>query len=110
MVVNLIDAHARSTARESVLQREDRSGERQDHDGDRRGVPIGSADGGVSWTAPVNIADATSGAAYETASGFQEFFVDYGEISITNTGKTIGVWGEAFSYTGPGGAWFNRQI
>ena len=33
----------------------------------------------------------------------------YGEIAITNTGKTIGVWGEAFSYAGPGGAWFNRQ-
>ncbi|MBA3737569.1 MAG: hypothetical protein H0W97_03285 [Actinobacteria bacterium] len=28
-----------------------------------------SADGGVSWTAPVNIADATSGAAYKTAAG-----------------------------------------
>jgi hypothetical protein len=68
-----------------------------------------SSDGGVTWTAPVKISDAISGAAYKTAAGFQEFYGDYGEIAITNTGKTIGVWGEAFSYTGPGGAWFNRQ-
>jgi hypothetical protein len=68
-----------------------------------------STDGGVNWTAPVNISDAISGAAYKTAAGFQEFYGDYGEIAITSVGKTIGVWGEAFSYTGPGGTWFNRQ-
>ena len=68
-----------------------------------------SSDGGVTWTAPVKISDAISGAAYKSAAGFQEFYGDYGEIAITNTGKTIGVWGEAFSYSGPGGAWFNRQ-
>jgi hypothetical protein len=68
-----------------------------------------SADGGVTWAAPVNISDAISGAGYKTAAGFQEFYGDYGEIAITSAGKTIGVWGEAFSYTGPGGTWFNRQ-
>jgi hypothetical protein len=69
-----------------------------------------SADGGVTWTAPVNISDATSGAGYKTAAGFLEFYGDYGEIDITSAGKTIGVWSEGFSYTGPGGTWFNRQI
>jgi hypothetical protein len=68
-----------------------------------------STNGGATWTAPVKISDATSGAAYKTAAGFQEFYGDYGEIAITSAGKTIGVWGEAFSYTGPGGTWFNRQ-
>ena len=68
-----------------------------------------SIDGGVNWTAAVKISDAISGADYKTAAGFEEFYGDYGEIAITNTGKTIGVWGEAFSYTGPGGTWFNRQ-
>ena len=68
-----------------------------------------SIDGGVTWTAPVNISDAISGAGYKTAAGFQEFYGDYGEIAITNTGKTIGVWSEGFSYSGPGGTWFNRQ-
>lgn len=68
-----------------------------------------STDGGVTWTAPVNISDAISGAGYKTAAGFQEFYGDYGEIAITSAGKTIGVWSEGFSYTGPGGTWFNRQ-
>ena len=45
----------------------------------------------------------------QEAAGFEEFYGDYGEIAITNAGKTIGTWGEAFSYTGPGGTWFNRQ-
>jgi type II secretory pathway pseudopilin PulG len=68
-----------------------------------------STDGGVTWSAPVNISDAVSGAGYKTANGFQEFYGDYGEIAITSAGKTIGVWGESFSYSGPGGSWFNRQ-
>jgi hypothetical protein len=68
-----------------------------------------SIDGGVNWTAPVNISDAISGAGYKSANGFQEFYGDYGEIAITSAGKTIGTWGESFSYTGPGGTWFNRQ-
>ena len=53
------------------------------------------------------ISDASSGADYKNEDGFLEFYGDYGEIDITSQGKTIGVWGEAFSYTGPGGVWFN---
>lgn len=68
-----------------------------------------SSDGGLTWTAPVKISDATSGTAYKSAAGFREPYGDYGEISITSTGKTIAVWGEGDSYTGPGGVWFNRQ-
>ena len=55
------------------------------------------------------VSDATSGAAYKTAAGFAEVYGDYGEIAITNAGKTIAVWGEGASYTGPGGVWFNRE-
>jgi hypothetical protein len=68
-----------------------------------------STDGGLTWTAAVNISDATTGAGYKTASGFLEPYGDYGEVGITSTGKTIGVWSEGFSYNGPGGTWFNRQ-
>ena len=69
-----------------------------------------STDGGVTWTSPVKISDATSGTAYKTAAGFREPYGDYGEAAITNAGKFIGVWGEGDSYTGPGGAWINRQV
>jgi hypothetical protein len=68
-----------------------------------------SADGGVSWSSPVRISDASSGAAYKTAAGFAEVYGDYGELAITSTGKSFAVWGEGTSYDGPGGVWFNRQ-
>lgn len=66
-----------------------------------------STDGGDTWSAPVLLSDATSGARYKNANGFLEFYGDYGEIAITSRGKTIGVWAEGFSWTGPGGVWFN---
>jgi hypothetical protein len=68
-----------------------------------------STNGGGTWTAPVKISDAGGGAAYKTANGYLEIYGDYGEIAITNLGKTIAIWGEGLSYTGPGGVWFNRQ-
>lgn len=68
-----------------------------------------STDGGATWTAPVKLSDAPGGAGYKTSAGFLEVYGDYGEIAITNTGKTIAIWGEGFSWTGPGGSWFNIE-
>jgi hypothetical protein len=69
-----------------------------------------SSNGGRSWSTPVRIDDAPAGAAgYVNANGFDEIYGDYGEIAVTSAGKTIAVWGEGFSYTGPGGTWFNLQ-
>jgi hypothetical protein len=69
-----------------------------------------SSNGGSTWSSPVKIDDAPAGAAgYVNANGFDEIYGDYGEIAVTSAGKTIAVWGEGFSYTGPGGTWFNLQ-
>jgi hypothetical protein len=68
-----------------------------------------STDNGATWTAPLKISDSPGGAAYKTPAGFLEVYGDYGEIAITNTGKTIAIWGEGLSYTGPGGVWINCQ-
>jgi hypothetical protein len=68
-----------------------------------------SSNGGRSWTEPVRLSDASTGAGYKSAAGFREVYGDYGEVAITSTGGTIAVWGEGFSWTGPGGAWFNRR-
>ncbi|HSL16258.1 MAG TPA: exo-alpha-sialidase [Actinomycetota bacterium] len=68
-----------------------------------------SNDGGQTWSSPLKISDAVSGADYKNAGGFLEFYGDYGEIVITSSGKTIAAWGEGFSWLGPGGVWFNRQ-
>jgi hypothetical protein len=69
-----------------------------------------STDGGATWSSPVKIDDAPAGAAgYVGADGFAEIYGDYGEIAVTNTGKTFATWGEGFSWTGPGGTWFNLE-
>ena len=65
-----------------------------------------SIDGGVTWSAPVRLSDAASGAAYKTATGFLEVYGDYGEIAVTSAGDTFATWGEGFSWTGPGGTWY----
>jgi hypothetical protein len=68
-----------------------------------------SADGGASWSPAIRVSDAISGAAYKHAAGFDEIYGDYGEIAFTNAGRAIAVWGEGFSWTGPGGSWVNRE-
>jgi hypothetical protein len=69
-----------------------------------------STNGGATWKAPVKISDAPAdAAAYTDADGFDEIYGDYGEIDITSEGKAIAVWGEGFSWLGPGGTWFNLQ-
>ena len=64
---------------------------------------------GATWSVREKISDATSGTVYKHPTGFNEVYGDYGEIAITSTGDTVGVWGEGASYYGPGGVWFNRQ-
>jgi hypothetical protein len=54
-----------------------------------------SADGGGTWSSPVRISDAPPGStAYHHATGFDEIYGDYGEIAVTNNGKTFATWGE----------------
>ena len=70
-----------------------------------------STDGGQTWSAEADISDADTGATYKTAAGFASDYGDYGAIDVTNTGKTVAVWGEGASFSGgPGGIWFNRQL
>jgi Neuraminidase (sialidase) len=69
-----------------------------------------STDNGATWSKPVMIDDAPAGAAgYINSEGFDEIYGDYGEIAITSTGRTIAIWGEGYSWSGPGGCWFNIQ-
>lgn len=71
-----------------------------------------SADGGGTWSSPVKISDAPAGAtAYHHAAGFDEIYGDYGEIAVTNTGKTFAT--RAKDSVGPGpaapGSTFNSK-
>ena len=64
---------------------------------------------GLHWSPAVRLSNATGGTSYISAAGFLEVYGDYGEIDVTNTGKTVAIWGEGPSYAGPGGCWFTRQ-
>jgi hypothetical protein len=64
---------------------------------------------GVHWSSPVRLSNAAGGASYKSPAGFLEAYGDYGEVDVTNTGKTVAIWGEGPSYAGPGGCWFDRQ-
>jgi len=70
-----------------------------------------SPNGGKTWSSPVRLNDAGAGPpGYVNSDGsFQEIYGDYGEIAVTSAGKTFAAWGEGFSWTGPGGTWFNLQ-
>jgi hypothetical protein len=68
-----------------------------------------TTNGGGSWTAPLTINDALSGAGYDNADGFREFYGDYGEIDVTSGGDTVATWAAGESYFGPGNAWVNVQ-
>ena len=66
-----------------------------------------STDGGVTWSTEARLSDRPNGAPYKSAAGFGQPYGDYGEIAITNTGRSIAVWGEGTSYDGPGGTWYD---
>lgn len=69
-----------------------------------------STDGGVTWSAAVDISEATTGPSYKTASGFSSPYGDYDAIAVTSTGKSVTISGQGLSFSnGPGGIWLNRQ-
>jgi hypothetical protein len=69
-----------------------------------------STDCGLTWSDDVRLSDAVSGRGYVFARGFAADYGDYSEIAVTSTGSTFAVWGEGFSYHGPGGTWYNRSV
>ena len=66
-----------------------------------------SKDGGLTWSPETRLSDRGNGAPYKTAAGYAQPYGDYGELAITNTGRSIAVWGEGTSYSGPGGTWYD---
>ena len=68
-----------------------------------------STTGGASWSSGLDISDATTGASYKSAAGFQSGYGDYDGIAITSAGKTVTVAGEGVDFgNGPGAIWLNR--
>lgn len=71
-----------------------------------------SSDGGSTWTSERKLSSYTAGYGYKAATpadGFLSPYGDYFELAINSAGKTVALWGEGYSWTGPGNVWFARQ-
>ena len=67
-----------------------------------------SSNGGATWSTPIRLSDAVSGAPYKSAAGYKFPYGDYLEMSVDGTGRNHFLWGAGDSYTGPGGTWYTR--
>jgi hypothetical protein len=68
-----------------------------------------STNGGGSWSGEVQLSDYVPGFGYKFPAGYLQPYGDYFELGINDDGKTVAIWGEGFSWTGPGNIWFARQ-
>lgn len=71
-----------------------------------------SSDAGATWSPEAQLSRYVASFTYKLATpndGFLQPYGDYMELDVTNTGKTVAVWGEGNSYIGPGNIWFARQ-
>ncbi len=67
-----------------------------------------STDGGISWSAEIDISTYVDGYPYIFPDGFRFPFGDYFELAIDGYGLTHAVWGEGFNYDTPGSVWYAR--
>jgi hypothetical protein len=69
-----------------------------------------SLDGGATWSAEAQLSQFVAGYGYKSAtpSGYAEPYGDYFELDIDGAGVTHALWGEGFSYNGPGNVWYAR--
>lgn len=67
-----------------------------------------TTDGGVNWTASIDLSDLSGGAPYKNANGYTFPYGDYHDLQVGPDGTNHVFWGEGASYTGPGGCWYAR--
>ncbi|WP_374687044.1 sialidase family protein [Promineifilum sp.] len=67
-----------------------------------------SVDGGRTWDRAARLSDLGEGAPYRHADGFRFPYGDYIEMAVDRHGRSHVIWGEGFSYFGPGGSWYTR--
>jgi hypothetical protein len=70
-----------------------------------------TADGGANWSAEAQLSQFLAPYGYKSATpqdGYAEPYGDYFELDIDGAGVTHALWGEGFSYNGPGNVWYAR--
>ena len=71
---------------------------------------VNTLDGGATWSESELLSDLNSGAPYKGPLGYSFVYGDYFEIAVDGEEVNHIIWGEATSYTGPGGSWYTRGI
>jgi len=69
---------------------------------------VSTQDGGATWSDSERLSDLDSGAPYKGPLGYAFVYGDYFEIAIDGNDVNHVIWGEAASYSGPGGSWYTR--
>ena len=67
-----------------------------------------SNDGGLTWSAEVDVSTDVPGFSYIQPAGFGFPFGDYFEMDIDDRGNTHMIWGEGLNYLGPGSIWYAK--
>jgi hypothetical protein len=67
-----------------------------------------SNDSGAHWSDEAQLSAYLPGFGYKFPEGYLQPYGDYFELDINATDETVAVWGEGFSWTGPGNIWFAR--
>jgi hypothetical protein len=68
-----------------------------------------SDDGGATWSAEAQLSAYVAGYGYKHPEGYLQPYGDYFELDINDAGETVAIWGEGYSWTGPGNIWFARE-
>jgi len=67
-----------------------------------------SANGGITWSAEVDLSTFVEGYDYIFPDGFSFPFGDYFELDIDGRGTAHVVWGEGLNYDSPGSIWYAK--
>jgi hypothetical protein len=65
-----------------------------------------STNGGLTWSAEVDLSTFVEGYNYILSDGFSFPFGDYFELDIDDRGTAHAVWGEGLNYDSPGSIWY----
>ena len=68
-----------------------------------------SADGGTTWSGETRLSQPAAGYPYSFDDGYLQPYGDYMELDIDGAGRTHAIWGEGYSYAGPGNVWYAQS-
>ena len=70
-----------------------------------------STDGGSTWSPETQLSQYVAGYGYafvSPAGGYLQPYGDYCQLAVDSSGRTQALWGEGYSYAGPGNVWYAR--